>query len=68
MIHVPMTIYKMSNTDHAKIRHMLDGFAFHRPLDTDNYEMKFITRKIERQFLEIFDKNKIGIEDTGRKE
>jgi len=67
-VHIPMTIFKMSNTDYSKIRHILDGFAFHRPLDDDNYEMKFITRKIEKQFLEIFTKNNISIEDTGRKE
>lgn len=66
--HIPMKIFKMTNDNYKRIRHVLDGWAFHRPLGETHHEMKFITRKAQKDILAIFDKNRIEYEDTGRTE
>ncbi len=63
-----MRIFKIANTDYNRVRHVFDGWAFHRPLGDTHHEMKFITKKAQKQILEMFDKNGIPYEDTGRTE
>ena len=66
--HVPMRILKMTNDNYNKVRSMLDGAAFHKPKGDGHYEMKFVSKKIENQYLDIFKSRGVEYEDTGRTE
>lgn len=63
-----MQIFKISNEHYNKVRPVFDGWAFHRPLDDTHHEMKFVTKKAQKQILEMFDKNGIPYENTGKTE